>query len=196
MTLWHRLIGRIVKDGVAAGTLDAEHRSVRARRRCSPRRSKAASCSPASTTIPRYIDRVVDAPGRARRDAARRSRRRQHDGSRPRFRSRPKACAAARSRWTDPARARFQRPRPQRLRASRRDAARRAARRRPRPRCSACSSTTVERGRTVFSMSPTRCTRTRWERCTAASSRRSSTPRWVARSRRCFRPTPASRRSS
>ena len=32
--------------------------------------------------------------------------------------------------------------------------------------------------------SPTRCTRTRWARCTAASSRRSSTPRWVARCRR------------
>ena len=31
MTLWHRLIGRIVKDGVAAGTVAAEHRSVRAR---------------------------------------------------------------------------------------------------------------------------------------------------------------------
>ena len=31
MTLWHRLIGRIVKDGKAAGTLARRHRPVRAR---------------------------------------------------------------------------------------------------------------------------------------------------------------------
>ena len=40
-------------------------------------------------------------------------------------------------------------------------------------------------------LSPTSCTRTRWARCTAASSRRSSTPRWVARCRRRCRPTTA-----
>ena len=42
MTLWHRLIGRIVKDGKAAGTVRRRRRSLRRSRRSSPRRSKAA----------------------------------------------------------------------------------------------------------------------------------------------------------
>ena len=40
MTLWHRLVGRIVKDGKAAGTLAPDSTRTRSRR-SSPRRSKA-----------------------------------------------------------------------------------------------------------------------------------------------------------
>ena len=40
MTLWHRLIGRIVKDGIAAGTVAPTPIRTRSRR-CSPARSKA-----------------------------------------------------------------------------------------------------------------------------------------------------------
>ena len=95
----------------------------------------------------------------------------------------PRTAPARRTiTWTDPARVALPAAQPRRLRALARDQARRGRRRRPRSRCSACSSTSSSAAAPCSRSSPTSCTRTRWARCTAASSRRSSTPRWAARS--------------
>ena len=91
--------------------------------------------------------------------------------------------------WTDPAGARFHlRDRDGSTSSARSRAA--TPRRRPPPRCSACTSTKSNAAASCSPSSPTRCTRTRWARCTAASSPRSSTARWVARCSRCCPPAP------
>ena len=156
------------------------HRPVRARRRCSPARSKAALMLSRLYDDPAYMDRVVDHLVAHVETLRADPKEATHDRSRH-LPHRRRRAHAARSRWTDPGAVALPRPRPRRLRAARRDPARRAgaaarrraarhAARRGRARAAPCSA-----------CSPTRCTRTRWARCTAASSRRSSTPRWVAR---------------
>ena len=97
--------------------------------------------------------------------------RRSHEGVRSRTisvdRSRARRASAARPRRVRTTASRWRRG--EAAATAGRRAARHAARRgRARPH-------------RVLASSPTRCTRTRWERCTAGSSRRSSTPRWVAR---------------
>ena len=87
--------------------------------------------------------------------------------------------------WTDPARVRF---RLRGLDGYEQLAAMKRGDASPPPAvaCSDCRSTSSSAVAPSSPSSPTSCTRTRWARCTAASSRRSSTPRWVARSRRRF----------
>ncbi len=60
MTLWHRLIGRIVKDGIADGELAPGHRPLRARRARSPARSRAALMLCGLYDDPAYVDRIVE----------------------------------------------------------------------------------------------------------------------------------------
>ena len=66
MTLWHRLVGRIVKDGKAAGTFARRRRPVRARVDDHRRRSRARSMLARLYDDPAHMDRVVDHLRRAR----------------------------------------------------------------------------------------------------------------------------------
>ena len=53
MTLWHRLIGRIVKDGNAAGTLAPDIDPYALASVLTELARRRRSCSPACTTTPR-----------------------------------------------------------------------------------------------------------------------------------------------
>ena len=135
---------------------------------------------------PTHIDRVVDhlvahveiAARRPRGDAMTAldtdTRRASHDGVRTRTIT-----------WTDPARVAL--PAAAASTATNDSPRSSAATRRPPPAAALLGMSLDEvepRPHRLQHASPTRCTRTRWARCTAASSRRSSTPRWVARCRR------------
>ena len=187
MTLWHRLIGRIVKDGVAAGTVEPEHRSVRARVDPHERARRRADALPpvrrpdahgptSSRTSSTHVETLRVRPEGDHRMTA----------LDPTFRRRR---ALAHGQLDRPRTRALQPPRPRRLRAARARSQRGAA---APPPAAALLGMQLDDGRArphrVLASSPTRCTRTRWARCTAASSRRSSTARWVARCSRCSRP--------
>ena len=120
MTLWHRLIGRIVKDGKAAGTLAPT--SIRTRsRRSSPRRSKVALMLSRLYDDPRAHRPRRRPPARARRDAARPTRRRRNDRTR---RSTANVAEGVRTPHDHVDRSgagALPRPQPERLRTTRRD---------------------------------------------------------------------------
>ena len=72
MTLWHRLVGRIVKDGKAAGTLRADIDPYALASTITASLEGALMLSRLYDD-PAHMDRVVDHLVALRRDAARRS---------------------------------------------------------------------------------------------------------------------------
>ena len=156
MTLWHRLIGRIVKDGIAAGHARVRRRSVHAGR-ADHRVTRGRAHALAPLRRPGVHRSGRRTPHRARRVATRPTRGgamtalETRSPSRTRRRRRPMAFVAERSRGRIP-RSRASRGRNLNgLRTLARNATRRAA---PPPAAALLGMhlDEVEPGRTVFSM--------------------------------------------